>query len=176
MRKRMSLVLMAWVISSAFGNGAFADETALFTATDPDVVFLLDASGSMNLSPSGDSNIYNNDQDCMGTTWRSRGGASTPIDCRRFAIAKRSIFGVMDDNRDGVISSSDRTSLGILIGYGIFGSDSDGSDRYSVIRRAINTPYSSLYCRLDTSCNSADIGLDSYGNAKRCSALNPPRY
>ncbi len=38
-------------------------------------------------------------------------------DCSRLAIAKRSIFNILDDNNDNTINSTDETSLGVRLGY-----------------------------------------------------------
>ena len=37
--------------------------------------------------------------------------------CSRIAIAKRSIFNILDDNNDNIINASDETSLGVRLGY-----------------------------------------------------------
>ncbi|MCX5821728.1 MAG: PilC/PilY family type IV pilus protein, partial [Deltaproteobacteria bacterium] len=37
--------------------------------------------------------------------------------CSRLAIAKRSIFNILDDNNDNTINSADETSLGVRLGY-----------------------------------------------------------
>lgn len=37
--------------------------------------------------------------------------------CSRLAIAKRSIFNILDDNNDSTINSADETSLGVRLGY-----------------------------------------------------------
>src|SRR5512135_1188209 len=86
---------------------AGADETALFSTVAPDALIVLDLSGSMNWNPvggSGSNDIWG-DAACAGPFYPSSGAGHT-TDCSRVEIAKRTIFGVFDDNQDGVINSS----------------------------------------------------------------------
>jgi hypothetical protein len=73
-------------------------------------------------------------------------------DCSRLAIAKRSVFNILDDNNDGTINSTDETSLGVRLGYMRFyncGDDEPGgglsytSDCNKKIKD-INTSYSTI--------------------------------
>ena len=70
--------------------------------------------------------------------------------CSRLAIAKRSIFNILDDNNDNVINSTDETSLGVRLGYMRFYncSDDDTGGSYTsgcnTLVKAINSSYSSI--------------------------------
>lgn len=72
------------------------------------------------------------------------------VNCSRLAIAKRSVFSILDDNDNGNINSQDETSLGVRLGYMRFyncseddtgNSYSDGCNR---IVKEINSSYSSI--------------------------------
>lgn len=105
-----------------------AGEEELFTAsTAPDALLLFDLSGSMDWNPPGGSNKYGNTS-CSGTTFysdTSHTGYTT--DCRRIAIAKRTVFNVLEDTGDSTINSSDRTALGVRFGYMRFRNCGSGS-------------------------------------------------
>ena len=70
--------------------------------------------------------------------------------CSRLAIAKRSIFNILDDNNDGTINTADETSLGVRFGYMRFyncGDDDTGNSYTSgcnSLIKAINSSYSSI--------------------------------
>ena len=110
------------------------DEVAIFSiSVDPDALILLDLSGSMDDDPTGNS--------CYTAS------------CSKLAMAKNAIKAILDDNGDGVINSSDETSLAIRIGYMRFyncqSDDTGGSynNGCNILRNAIpNTdppPFSS---------------------------------
>jgi len=137
--KRFAAALLLIACTLAPSQGLCADETALFNSIQPDVLIMLDLSGSMKRNPAGIFQIYGN-EDCsivdgMGFT-----------DCRRYSIAKRAVFNLLDDNRDGKIDSSDETSLGIRVGYVAYYLDMDFVTEVTGIRRGIGTPYADLYC------------------------------
>ena len=113
LRKRFAAALLLIACTLAPSQGLCADETALFNSIPPDVLVMIDLSGSMKRNPAGICPIYGN-EDCS----RDRPWAST--DCRRYVIAKRAIFNLLDDNRDGKIDSSDETSLNVRFGYGTY--------------------------------------------------------
>jgi hypothetical protein len=70
--------------------------------------------------------------------------------CSRIAIAKRSIFNILDDNNDNIINSSDETSLGVRLGYMRFyncSADDTGNSYTSgcnSLIRTIGSSYSSI--------------------------------
>jgi Tfp pilus tip-associated adhesin PilY1 len=139
LRKRFAAALLLIACTLAPSQGLCADETALFNSTPPDVLIMLDLSGSMKRNPAGIFQIYGN-EDCsivdgMGMT-----------DCRRYIIAKRAVFNLLDDNRDGKIDSSDETSLNVRFGYGAYYVDLDFVTEVTGIRRGIGTSYADLYC------------------------------
>ena len=139
LRKRFAAALLLIACTLAPSPGIGADETALFNSTQPDVLIMLDLSGSMKRNPAGIFQIYGN-EDCSivdGMGW---------TDCRRYIIAKRAVFNLLDDNRDGKIDSSDETSLGIRVGYVAYYLALDFMTEVTGIRREIGTPYADLYC------------------------------
>jgi type IV pilus assembly protein PilY1 len=137
------------------------DETALFTAAvPPDLLIILDLSGSMADAPDGGS-ASGTESSCL----------TSPNDnCSKINIAKAAIFKVLDANSDGKIDSNDMSLLNIRIGFMRYtGSNCDESDNPAVFdytsgcNRLINgidngtnngTTYSKIYCGADTSCAS----------------------
>ncbi len=78
---------------------------------------------------SDDTPKYGNSS-CSGPFYRtSQTGYST--DCSRIAISKRSIFDLMDDNNDNMISSQDETSLWIRLGFMRFRDGNDTAGNYN---------------------------------------------
>jgi hypothetical protein len=137
--KRFAAALLLIACTLAPSQGSCADETALFNSIQPDVLILIDLSGSMKRNPAGIFQIYGN-EDCsivdgMGFT-----------DCRRYIIAKRAVFNLLDDNRDGKIDSSDETSLNVRFGYGAYYVDMDFVTEVTGVRRGIGTSYADQYC------------------------------
>ncbi len=139
LRTRFAAALLAAACLFAPAASRGADETALFNSIQPDVLIMLDLSGSMKRNPAGVYTTYGN-EDCsivdgMGFT-----------DCRRYIIAKRAVFNLLDDNRDGKVDSSDETSLNIRVGYVAYYLALDFVTEVTGIRREIGTPYADLYC------------------------------
>ncbi len=177
------------IVSLAFGIGLLflfngvgnatapvTGEEALFTTSvAPDALLLLDLSGSMAWNPAGGGDKWGN-ASCSGTFYSSSGSGHT-VDCSRLAIAKRSIFDILDDNDDNTINSSDEGSLGVRLGYMNFyncGADDTGGDYTSGCiqipgsggsRRYINSKYSQIYCNSNTSCTAGSTGSNSVGGA-----------
>jgi Tfp pilus tip-associated adhesin PilY1 len=93
--------------------------------------------------------------------------------CSRLAIAKRSIFNILDDNNDGTITTTDETSLGVRFGYMRFYNcaDDDEGNSYasgcSSLVRAINSSYSSI--------NTSVSGESASGGTPIASALKEAR-
>ena len=90
--------------------------------------------------------------------------------CSRIAIAKRSIFNILDDNNDNVINSTDRTSLGVRLGYMRFyncGADdtgnsyNDGCNKLLVPIDDSSTSYSTIYANVNTASASGGTPLIS---------------
>jgi len=94
------------------------------------------------------------DGSCSGPFYiNSRTGYTT--DCTRLAIAKRSIFDLLDDNKDTVIDGRDETSLGIRLAYMRFrdGNDTDGIYNSGNIRLGRKNT-SGCTCSPSVSCES----------------------
>ena len=67
MIKRIAILLLAGIFSLMPCAAAMADETALFSTFTADVLWLLDASGSMMQAPNGETlMVYTDDPTCMG--------------------------------------------------------------------------------------------------------------
>ena len=181
-KKSLSLIIIAMAFVFFITGIGQADtpapgEEALFTtSTAPDALFLMDLSGSMDWNPAGGSNIWGNSS-CSGTFYSSSGTGHN-VNCSRLAIAKRSVFNVLDDNNNGTINSSDEGSLGVRIGfmryYDCSSDDTGGSytsgcnqipGSSSSSRRYIGSKYSQIYCNSSTSCTIGSTGSYSVGGA-----------
>jgi len=132
-------------------------EEELFSTTQaPDAMILLDLSGSMDDNPAGTSNRYGNSS-CSGTFYSSSGSGHT-TDCRKVEIAKRAVFGILDDNNDGKIDSSDATSLNVRVGFMRFKDGDDTAGNWSSgnvkVMCPIGSQYSRIYCGSSTQCSS----------------------
>lgn len=106
--------------------------------------------------------------------------------CSRLAIAKRSVFNILDDNNDGTINSTDETSLGVRLGYMRFKDcntdEPEGGVSYTsncnTLVKAINSSYSSIFCNNNSSCVSTSTSTSSVsgetasGGTPIVSALN----
>jgi len=105
-------------------------------------------------------------------------------DCSRVAIAKRSIFDILDDNDSNTITSTDEQTLNIRFGYMRFyncsGDDTGGSygSGCNSLLWGIASKYSRIYCNSNSSCSPIDGGLGSVswesasGGTPLASALN----
>jgi hypothetical protein len=102
------------------------------------------------------------DATCMGPFARTLGIAGT-TDCSRVAIARRTLFDILDDNDSNTITSADDQSLNVRIGYMRFttGDDEAGDPRTGNIQiptsptdMGIGARYSRLYCNNATTCAS----------------------
>ena len=166
---KILMLAMAFIFLPSATPGAATvpviDEQALFTSSvAQDAFILLDLSNSMNDSLD----------------------AST-----RLAIAKGSVFSILDDNHDGTINSSDEGSLGLRIGYIRFrnclSDETDGNyttgciqipGSSSTSRRYLSSKYSLIYCNSKTSCTVSSTGSDcvageiASGGTPLASALN----
>lgn len=147
MIKKYYFILTIALLFCLPGHATAEDESALFTSIAPDAMIVIDLSGSMKWNPAGDSyDIYGNST-CSGTTFYDNtyhSGYTTL--CTRYAIARRSIFSILDDDGNGTINAADETSLNIRFGLGKF----QGST-YTKLRD-IKAMYSAIYCGSTTSC------------------------
>jgi hypothetical protein len=113
---------------------------------------------------------------CSGGFCQTNAQSDCNVDCSKLAIAKRSIFGFLDDNNDGQVTGADKTSLGVRMGYMRFyncstsGSEEGGtSPTYSystgcnTLIQGIDSPYSTIYCGNSTGCSSSTAGSSTAG-------------
>jgi hypothetical protein len=94
-------------------------------------------------------------------------------DCSKLAIAKRSLFSILDDDNSGTIDINDATSLGVRIGYmRYYNCSADESNSYtsgcntlidtiSALGSNAQTSYQLTYCGNSTSCASTVTGCTS---------------
>lgn len=172
MNKKNCLMVLIIILNLVIFNNAFAqdtcangdappcDEQATFKSVDPDALIILDLSGSMTQNPVGDYKLYGNSLSCNGDTTHCNysdcaGGfcASSHIncsaDCSKLAIAKRTLFNILDDNSNNVIDTSDSSSLGVRFGYMRFNGADTGADYSSgniKLIKPIASYYQSIYC------------------------------
>ncbi|MCG6533410.1 MAG: VWA domain-containing protein [Syntrophales bacterium LBB04] len=87
--------------------------------------------------------------------------------CSRLAIAKRSIFNILDDNNDNTVNSADETSLGVRLGYMRFygcGDDDTGNSYTSgcnSLIKSIGSSYSSINTSVQSESASGGTPLAS---------------
>ena len=62
------IIPLAVNIPLLWGDGPAPDESSMFISSSPDVLIILDESGSMSQSPAGDSYIYGADTSCAANT------------------------------------------------------------------------------------------------------------
>jgi len=143
------------VFAMLFSTGpAWADddntEEGLFTAVAPDAMIVLDLSGSMKWNPPGDHDSWNNatnlysNATCSGPFYDHQSHAGYTTLCSRYEIARKTLFTVLDDNRDGTIKSDDESSMNIRFGLGKF------QDSTYTKLRDIAAKYSEIYCGSST--------------------------
>jgi Tfp pilus tip-associated adhesin PilY1 len=156
MRTQRNLLLFILAFSVLVASpAARADETSIFTNIAPDAMFVIDFSGSMGWNPPGDTTVsVYGDAICAGP-FTTAGGST---DCKRLSIAKRSMFGLLDDNADGKIDCYDKASLNIRLGYmGFRGPEDTAIDPLlgnAMVKWPIGTDYHKMYCNANTGCGT----------------------
>ena len=162
MKRCCAIILLAALMSFIGCPAAVADETALFSTVAPDALIVLDLSGSMSWNPAGGNDVWG-DAACVGPFY-STSGAGHETNCSRLEIAKRTLFGVFDDNQDGAINKLDEGSLNIRFGYMRFHNciaDDTGND-YTIgcnkLIWPIGSNYSRVYCNGASTCSITDAG------------------
>ena len=107
--KNLTFIILLIMIIIISPKPPRAEDTELFgTSISPDVLIILDKSGSMNLDPAGNpSATYPN---------------------RRIDIVREVLFDLLDDNDDRRIDNVDEQSLNIRMGYMRFWDSSDNDD------------------------------------------------
>jgi hypothetical protein len=168
MKRCCAIILLAALMSFIGCPAAVADETALFSTVAPDALIVLDLSGSMSWNPAGGNDVWG-DSACAGPFY-STSGAGHETNCSRLEIAKRTLFGVFDDNQDGAIDKLDEGSLNIRFGYMRFHNciaDDTGNDYTSGCSKLIwpiGSRYSRIYCNGSSTCsitNAGDPGINN---------------
>ncbi len=159
------LCAIAMIAMLITGGPARADdplsEEGLFTAVAPDAMIVLDLSGSMKWNPPGDHDAWNSptrqysNPACSGPFYDDQSVPGYTTYCSRFEIARKTLFTILDDNRDGTINTDDETSMNIRFGLGKF----QGS-AYAKLRD-IATKYSQIYCGSTTSCTVNQTSVDT---------------
>jgi type IV pilus assembly protein PilY1 len=158
--RRDTMAMRIWLCSFAIlaillpMGQAWADddntEEGLFTAVAPDAMIVLDLSGSMKWNPPGDHDSWNNatnlysNATCSGPFYDDQSHAGYTTLCSRYEIARKTLFTVLDDNRDGTINSDDESSMNIRFGLGKF------QDSTYTKLRDIAAKYSEIYCGSST--------------------------
>ena len=120
-------------------------DQALFSAVSPDAMIVLDLSGSMRWNPKGEVDSsqeplrrFGNDT-CSGENFYSAPQPGFTTDCARYLIAKRAIYKILDDNKDGVIDVKDEAGLNVRLGFWKFSSGNR-------MHREIGQPYAAIWC------------------------------
>lgn len=150
-------------------NDGPAEEVLFSESVSPDVLLLIDLSGSMN--------------------WSASGGTPDSTNPSRLTIAKQAIFSLLDYNGDGVINSADSTGLNVRFGYmRFYGCSSSSEEQYGTFRYSygcntlinglgsgtqLGTPYSYIYCKSNTGCTVTDNCKSGCVNRETASGGTP---
>ena len=136
---------LAVVISCGAALAVDYSDQALFSGEAPDAMIVLDLSGSMRWNPRGEYDSsqeplrrFGNDT-CSGESFYSTPQPGFTTDCARYLIAKRAIYKILDDNKDGVIDVKDEAGLNVRLGFWKF---SSGNRKH----RDIGQPYGAIWC------------------------------
>ncbi len=106
--RRFIVFLCISITLMIYSTISHADDTALFIKKiPPDVLILLDMSGSMNWAPSGSPASYPN---------------------RRIDIARQVLRGLLDSNGDGEFDEKDEKILNVRLGYMRFRASNNNDD------------------------------------------------
>jgi hypothetical protein len=146
------VALLVILLSTGQAKAIETSEVGLFTAIAPDAMIVLDLSGSMKWNPPGDHDAYNyptkqySNSTCSGPFYEDQSVPGYTTYCSRFEIARKTLFNILDDNRDGTVNANDETSMNIRFGLGKF----QGSTYVKL--RDIATKYSQVYCGSTASC------------------------
>jgi len=150
----LSATLAVLIACGAVLAADYSDQ-ALFSTASPDAMIVLDLSGSMRWNPRGEYDSsqeplrrFGNDT-CSGENFYDTPRPGYATDCARYLIAKRAIYQILDDNKDGVIDVKDEACLNVRLGFWKF---STKNQRH----RDIGQPYAAIWCG-----NSTCSGVDS---------------
>jgi len=180
---------IAWAQEEEEELDPAGDEQGTFLSITPDALIVLDLSGSMNFNPLGeDGYAYGSSLSCSKDTTNCKSTYTTScsngfcsnnkltnckVNCSRLAIAKRALFGLLDDDGNNTINKADTDSMNIRIGFmrfkdyssrdGSNGNDTGGDytrgdiklvTKISELGAESGTSYSLTYCGNSTSCAS----------------------
>jgi hypothetical protein len=152
-------VIAGILISCGSALAVDYSDQALFSAVSPDAMIVLDLSGSMRWNPRGEYDSsqepirrFGNDT-CSGDAFYDTPRQGFTTDCARYLIAKRAIYQILDDNKDGVIDKKDEAGLNIRLGFWKFSTNDKK-------HRDLGQPYAAIWCGNDT-CSGADFSLYS---------------
>ncbi len=152
-------VIAGILISCSSALAVDYSDQALFSSISPDAMIVLDLSGSMRWNPRGEYDgsqepvrRFGNDT-CSGDAFYDTPKTGFATDCARYLIAKRAIYQILDDNKDGVIDKKDQAGLNIRFGFWKFNTNDKK-------HKDLGQPYSAIWCGNDT-CPGADFGLYS---------------
>ena len=202
MFKKIYLMIILSVLLCSAGVHA-ADEDLWTITNPPDVLIVLDLSGSMTRNPPGNNTYIYGSESCSPDTvncvhasycrngYCDRQRPNCNYNCSRIAIAKRAVFSILNDhNDDGLnqINDADVTSLGVRIGlmkfYGCLkGTPTDYTRSNSCIKLAWPisasaavhdpTPYANIFCN-ESVCETPHIdGTGTCGSLKTQSPTSP---
>ena len=150
---------LAVLISCSAALAVDYSDQALFSAVSPDAMIVLDLSSSMRWNPRGDMQTsgepryrYGNDT-CSGANFYDTPQPGYSTDCARYLIAKRAIYKLLDDNKDGVIDVKDEAGLNVRLGFWKFATEQQK-------HRDIGQPYAGIWCGKE-SCAGADFSAYS---------------
>jgi Tfp pilus tip-associated adhesin PilY1 len=141
-----------------------------------------DCSGGFCAVPKPGCDVNLSTSNCSNGFCQNNTQTDCNVDCSKIAIAKRSLFGFLDDNNDGQITGADKTSLGVRMGYmrwyncSTSSPEAGSSPTYSysagcnTLIRSIDSPYSAIYCGNDTSCANSAAGSSTSGTVSGESA------
>ncbi|PKN53354.1 MAG: hypothetical protein CVU55_01655 [Deltaproteobacteria bacterium HGW-Deltaproteobacteria-13] len=130
--QKKCLCILIIVFNLIISSPVFADETSTFTSQKPDVLIVLDGSGSMVYEPSGadcknisstnyscNNHVYGN-ANCDNTSFGDYSSTNSErnTDCRKISIARRALGKILDDQK-----AKQRVRMGFM-GYTNCGSNS----------------------------------------------------
>jgi len=149
MRGRMLVGILAGVIlawaGTGFGQGCFFDDATFFTSgAKPNVMILLDRSGSMCWEPGNTTEYYpcsgyDNERGtmCMTSPYyylacdAPYNGTNQYGSCSKIHLATQAIFSILDADSSGTVTDADSLALKVRLGYGhYYDSYGEGSGTY----------------------------------------------
>ncbi len=196
-RGKILIIIATLLIAFSASVSQATDESLWTTVTTPDLLIVLDLSGSMDSNPQDGSNIWGvstciPNAACNSTSgsnygYRSSSSTTCNTSCKKIDIAKYALFSLLDDDKNNSITAADMTSLGIRLGLmryyncGSSGSDSSSkiyTDSGSCIKlswgitsdaQTTTTPYASIFC------NNATCATPNTTGSNSCTVTTPAK-